>query len=148
MQCTAKQGKHAPKDDSLPSSELVTEPSTDEAAEHGTEIVHCDQASLLSGVCDFTVRADADSLDVSRRAVHEAHDALIVALEDQGEGGEEIEHPKQDAAWDSTPWLEGHCQACKLGREKKGEQQGSINQTPIRIMGLQLLKRSFCLVLE
>jgi hypothetical protein len=86
LQPATEQGEQTSKDNSLSSSELVPESPTNETAKHGTEIIDRDQASLLGGVGNFSVRSNADSLDVPCRPVHKTHNPLVVTFEDQGQG--------------------------------------------------------------
>ena len=91
LKSTADQSQYAAEDDGLFAPESVPDLAADEAAEHGAEVVDRNDASLLGGVGHDAVGADPHQVNVARGAVDAAHDALVVAFEDQGHGGKEVQ---------------------------------------------------------
>lgn len=86
LQRATEEREHASEDNSLLPAILVSERATKKATKHGSEVVHSNEATLLRCVRYDAVGADTDGLDVAGRAVDKAHHALVVALEDEGDG--------------------------------------------------------------
>lgn len=88
---TSDHRHYSTKDDGLFATESVPDLTADEAAKHGAEVVDGHDASLLGGVGHDAVGADAHKVNVASGTVDAAHDTLVVAFENQGNGGEQVQ---------------------------------------------------------
>jgi hypothetical protein len=91
LQGATKDCEEAAESHSLLTTIAITKPTTPETSKHGPEIVHCDYTALFSCACDYRARADANSLNVSSGTVDRAHDTLVVSLEYESDGREQVE---------------------------------------------------------
>ncbi len=109
LQAATKQNEYAPKDNGTLPPEAITESTSNEAAEHGTEIVGRNQTSLFGGVGHFAVRsANTHGMYVTRCRIHKAHDTLVISFKDQSHCREQIERPQEEPPGHGPPWFECH----------------------------------------
>jgi len=92
LQSASHQCKQGARKKTVDAADPVGQPSAREAAKDGSEVVHADNASLVRLVGHRAVgQTNAHLLDIPGGGIDASHDALVIALEEDGDEGEGLD---------------------------------------------------------
>lgn len=101
LQRGPEDGPHSADGDSLDAAELVADPAAEQAAAQGAQVVDRNDAALQERVGDDGLVghrvdvAETHEVDVVLGVVDAAHHALVIAEEEDGQGGDAVDGDEQ-----------------------------------------------------
>jgi hypothetical protein len=74
---------------------------------------------LLGGVGNHSIGSDLGHVNESRSIADATEDALVVSLEDERNGSEDVQHNHQPLSGEKAPWFETHLENDPVSGEKQ-----------------------------
>jgi hypothetical protein len=105
LQGTSDTSKDGADEDTIDTTDAIGQPTSGKASKDGSQIIDGNDAALVEDIGNDAIRTDTDGVDIVGRGVDASHYTLIIAFEEDGDQGEDLNSDGEVARAKALPKL-------------------------------------------
>lgn len=105
LQGTSDTSKDGADEDTIDSTDPIRQPTSGKTSKDGSQVVDGNDTTLMEFIGDDAVGTDTNRVDIVGRGVDASHDTLIIAFEENGDQGEDLNSDGEVARAKALPKL-------------------------------------------